>query len=268
MADQDIGAQFRALHHGDKAFVIPNPWDVGSAKILEGLGFKALATTSSGFAVSLGKRDGGTTLDDVMAHCRALTSASALPVSADLEKGYGDRPEDAAHTVREAAKAGLAGCSIEDFSGDAPDAIYDFGLAVERAQAAVEAARGLAGDFVLTLRAENLIRQRPDLDDTIKRLQAFDDAGADVLYAPGLKDLETVRAVCDAVSKPVNVLLGGKTDVTVESVSAAGAKRISVGGALTWTAYGQMIKVARRIAEEGVFDYEDSPGYGGIGKLI
>lgn len=268
MADQDIGAAFRALHHGDKAFVIPNPWDVGSAKILEGLGFKALATTSSGFAVSLGKRDGGTTLNEVMDHCRALTSASGLPVSADLEKGYGDRPEDAAHTVLAAAEAGLAGCSIEDFSGAAPDAIYDFGLAVERAQAAVEAARSLPQDFVLTLRAENLIRQHLDMDDTIKRLQAFDEAGADVLYAPGLKDLDMIRTVCSAVSKPVNVLLGGSTDMTVKSVSEAGAKRISVGGALTWTAYGQMIKVARRMAEDGVFDYEDSPGYGGIGKLL
>lgn len=268
MAKQDIGAAFRAMHHGDKAFVIPNPWDVGSGKLLEGLGFKALATTSSGFAVSIGKRDGGTTLDEVIAHCRDLVEASDLPVSADLEKGYGDRPEDAARTVRAAAEAGLAGCSIEDFSGDAPDAIYDFGLAVERAEAAIEAARSLPNDFVLTLRAENLIRQRPDLDDTIKRLQAFDEAGADVLYAPGLKTLDMVRTVCSAVSKPVNVLLGGSTDMTVGSVSEAGAKRISVGGGLTWTAYGQMIKVARRIAEEGVFDYEDSPGYGGIGKLM
>lgn len=265
MAGNDIGAAFRALHHGEKAFVIPNPWDIGSAKIMAGLGFKALATTSSGFAASIGKSDGKTSRDEALAHCRALVAATDLPVSADLEQGYGDRPEDVADTVRAAAATGLAGCSIEDYSGAA---IYDFGLAVERAAAAVEAARALAHDFVLTLRAENLIRGRVDLDDTIKRLQAFDAAGADVLYAPGLRDIATVRTVCGAVSKPVNVLIGATTDMTVDALSDAGASRISVGGALTWVAYGGMISAAQAMLEDGRFDYGDTPGMAGIGKLI
>ncbi len=265
MGEQDIGARFRALHGGDKAFVIPNPWDVGSARMLETMGFQALATTSSGFAASIGKRDGRTTRDETLEHCAALVAAVGIPVSADLEKGYGDRPEDAADTVRAAAAAGLAGCSIEDYSGDE---IYDFDLAVERAAAAVEAARGLDRDFVLTLRAEGLIRNRPDLDDAIKRLQAFDAAGADVLYAPGLRDIETVRRVCGAVTKPVNVLIGQTSDMTVEALSEAGAKRISVGGAITWVAYGAMIKAARAMLEEGRFDYGDTPGMAGITKLL
>lgn len=265
MNASDIGAAFRALHHRDKAFVIPNPWDVGSAKILAGLGFKALATTSSGFAAAIGKRDGATSRDEALAHCRDLVKATPLPVSADLEKGYGDTPEAAAATVTAAAESGLAGCSIEDYSGKD---IYDFGLAVERVEAAVAAARALPRDFVLTARAENLIRNRPDLDDTIRRLQAFDAAGADVLYAPGLRDIDTVRTVCGAVSKPVNVLIGGTTDMTVDALSEAGARRISVGGAMTWAAYGGMIKVARGIVDEGRFDYGDTPGYGGVFDLI
>lgn len=268
MSSTDIGAEFRALHHQDKAFVIPNPWDMGSAKILQKLGFKALATTSSGFAISIGKSDGATTQEDALIHSRDLVAATPLPVSADLEKGYGDRPEDVAATIRAAAESGLAGCSIEDFSGDAPDAIYDFGLAVERVAAAVEAARALPQDFVLTARAENLIRQHPDLDDTIRRLQAFEAAGADVLYAPGLQDLDMVRAVCSAVSKPVNVLIGGTSDMTVDSLSEAGVKRISVGGGLTWVAYSAMIKVAQQMMETGVFDYGDSLGNRGIANLI
>jgi len=265
----DIGAQFRALHMGDKAFVIPNPWDVGSAVMLAALGFKALATTSSGFAASLGRRDGRTDRDETIAHCRALVQATPLPVSADLEQGYGDRPEDAAATVRAAADAGLAGCSIEDYAGHGQETgIYDFGLAVERVAAAVEAARGLDRDFVLTARAENLIRNRPDLDDAIMRLQAYEAAGADVLYAPGLKDIQTVRTVCAAVTKPVNVLIGSTTDMTLSALSEAGARRISVGGALTWVAYGAMANVARRMLVEGRFDYGDSPGMGGIAKLL
>lgn len=268
MTQDDIGAAFRALHHGDRAFVIPNPWDVGSAKIMAGLGFKALATTSAGFAAAIGKSDGRTSREEALAHCRELVAATQLPVSADLEQGYGDRPEDAAETVRGAAAAGLAGCSIEDFSGKSKDGIYDFGLALERVTAAVEAARSLPGDFVLTARAENLIRNRPDLDDTIKRLQAFDEAGADVLYAPGLRDIDTVARVCAAVSKPVNVLLGGTTEMTLDAVSRAGAKRVSVGAAMTWAAYGGMIKVAREILETGRFDYGDTPGMRGVMELI
>lgn len=273
MADErdgaGIGARFRALHMADKAFVIPNPWDVGSAVMLAALGFQALATTSSGFAASLGRRDGRTERAEALDHCRALVQATPLPVSADLEQGYGDRPEDAAATVRAAAETGLAGCSIEDYAGHGQAAgIYDFGLAVERVAAAVEAARGLDRDFVLTARAENLIRERPDLDDTIMRLQAFEAAGADVLYAPGLRDIPTVRTVCAAVAKPVNVLIGSTTDMTVDALSEAGARRISVGGALTWAAYGAMAKVARRMLEDGRFDYGDSPGMGGIVRLL
>ena len=215
MTAADIGARFRALHHQDQAFVIPNPWDVGSAKLMAGMGFKALATTSAGFAASIGKGDGKISRDEALNNSRDLTQATPLPVSADLENGYGDRPEDAAETVRAAAAVGLAGCSIEDYAGP-EGGIYDFGLTLERVTAAVEAARALPNDFVLTARAENLIRNRPDLDDTIKRLQAFDTAGADVLYAPGLRDIATVAQVCKAVSKPVNVLMGGTSDMTVQ----------------------------------------------------
>jgi len=265
MASSEIGARFRALHETDAAFVIPNPWDAGAARILESLGFKALATTSSGFATSIGKTDGATTLEEAMTHCRTLVDAVDIPVSADLEKGYGDAPEDAARTVRAAADAGLAGCSIEDYSGEA---IYDFGHAVERAEAAVEAARGLGRDFVLTVRAEQLIRGSDDLDGAIKRLQAFEAAGADVLYAPGLKDIGMVKAVTGALSKPVNVLIGQTTDMTVDQLSAAGVKRISVGGALAWAAYGEMIAVARRMLEDGRFDYGASPGHAAIRKFI
>lgn len=267
MAATDIGARFRALHHQDQAFVIPNPWDAGSARLMAGMGFKALATTSAGFAAAIGKSDGLTSRDEALAHCRDLTQATPLPVSADLENGYGDRPEDAAETVRGAAAAGLAGCSIEDYAGP-KGGIYDFGLALERVTAAVEAARSLPNDFVLTARAENLIRNRPDLDDTIKRLQAFDAAGADVLYAPGLRDIATVTQVCAAVSKPVNVLMGGTSDMTVQSLSEAGAKRISVGAAMTWAAYGEMMKVAREIMETGRFDYGETPGMRGVMELI
>ena len=261
----DIGTTFRALHQADDIFLIPNPWDAGSARMLASLGFKALATTSSGFAAALGKGDGATTREEALANCRAIAEATPLPVNGDLEKGYGDRPEDAADTVRLAADAGLAGCSIEDYSGSA---IYDLDLAKDRIAAAVEAARALPADFMLTARAENLIRGRQDLDDTIKRLQAYEALGADVLYAPGLRDLDQVRAVTAAVSKPVNVLIGGTTDMTVPALAEAGVKRISVGGALTWVAYGAMINVARLMLDEGRFDYGDTPGMKGIAELL
>ena len=261
----DIGATFRGLHEADGVFLIPNPWDAGAARMLASLGFKALATTSSGFAAALGKADGATTREEALANCRAIAAATPLPVNGDLENGYGDRPEDAAETVRLAAEAGLAGCSIEDYSGTA---IYDIGLAKERIAAAVEAARGLSADFMLTARAENLIRGRQDMDDTVKRLQAYDELGADVLYAPGLRDLDQVRAVTGTVSKPVNVLIGGTTDMTVSTLAEAGVKRISVGGALTWVAYGAMVKVVRRMLDEGRFDYGDTPGMQGIATLL
>jgi 2-methylisocitrate lyase-like PEP mutase family enzyme len=221
---------FQALHQGEP-FVIPNPWDAGSAKVLEQLGFKALATTSSGFAFTLGRHDGNVTLDEVIAHTALLAAATNLPVSVDLENGYGPEPKDAARAVTAAAAAGAAGGSIEDY--DPSGHLYDIGHATERVAAAVEAATS----FVLTARAENHIRGNPDLDDTIARLQAYERAGADVLYAPGLATVEEIRTVCDAVSKPVNVL--ARPNLSFGEMTAAGAQRVSVGGALAWVAVGR-----------------------------
>ncbi|HEY9538935.1 MAG TPA: isocitrate lyase/phosphoenolpyruvate mutase family protein [Kiloniellaceae bacterium] len=245
---------FRALHNAAGAFVIPNPWDVGSARLLASLGFKALATTSAGFAYSLGTSDGRVSRDDVLAHCRAIVEATELPVSADLEKGFGDSPESAAETIRAAAETGLAGCSIEDHTNRRDDPIFDFTLAVERVAAAAEAARRLPRDFVLTARCENFLWGRPDLDETIRRLQAFQGAGADVLYAPGLRDLDAIRRLCAALEKPVNVLAGlSGTTFTVEDLATVGVKRISVGSALARLAYGACLNAAQAIAEQGTF---------------
>ncbi len=238
------GETFQALHAGEP-FVIPNPWDAGSAKVLETLGFKALATTSSGFAFTLGRRDGDVTLDEVIAHTAALAGVTNLPVSVDLENGYGADPDDAARAVAAAAAAGAAGGSIEDF--DPNRGIYDVGHAAERVAAAAEA----AGELVLTARAENHIRGNPDLDDTIARLQAYERAGADVLYAPGLATPEEIRAVCDSVSKPVNVL--ARPNLTFDEIVAAGAQRVSVGGALTWVAVAGLVSAAERIRDSGDF---------------
>jgi 2-methylisocitrate lyase-like PEP mutase family enzyme len=212
----DKGKVFRALH--DSTFVIPNPWDIGTAKLLAHAGFKALATTSAGYAFSRGLADGAVEFDEMIQHCKELVHATDLPVSADLENGKGDSAESAAETIFAAEAAGLAGCSIEDFSGDA---IYDFDLAVARVKAAADAARSLKRDFVFTARAENFLRGRNDLDDTIKRLQAFSDVGADVLYAPGIADIEVVRKITSAVNKPVNVLI--VPGFTVASLRDAGA---------------------------------------------
>ena len=241
-------AAFRALHAG-KPFVIPNPWDAGSARVLAALGFQALASTSSGFAFTLGRRDGETSLDDVVEHAAALASATPLPLSVDLENGYGRQPESAALAVERIAEAGAVGGSIEDW--EAQDGIYELGLAVERVTAAVEAARRLPFPFTLTARAENHIRGNPDLDDTIARLQAFETAGADVLYAPGLRNVDEVRAVCQAVSRPVNVL--ALPALTMGELEAAGAQRVSVGGALAWTAVEAFTSAARAIHERGDF---------------
>jgi 2-methylisocitrate lyase-like PEP mutase family enzyme len=239
---------FRALHAGDP-FVIPNPWDSGSARVLEALGFRALATTSSGFAFTLGRKDGDPTLDDVVAHVAALADASALPVSVDLENGYGPEPEAAASAVTRVAEAGAVGGSIEDW--DAESGLYEPTFAVERVAAAVEAARSLPFPFTLTARAENHLRGNPDLDDTIARLQAFEAVGADVLYAPGLRTMDEVKAVCEAVSQPVNVL--ARPDLTMAQLVEAGAQRVSVGGALTWTAVGAFASAAEAIRERGDF---------------
>src|SRR3954451_19932922 len=228
---QQKAAAFRALHD-DEPFLIPNPWDAGSAKVLESLGFKALATTSSGFAFTLGLPDGGATLDDVAAHVAALNDATGLPVSADLENGYGPEPEAAARTITRIAEAGAVGGSIEDW--DPGGRLYDLQHATERVAAAVEAARVLPFPFTFTARAENHIRDNPDLDDTITRLQAFEAAGADVLYAPGLASADDIRTVCSAVTKPVNVL--ALPHLTFDEIADAGAQRVSVGGSLTWSA--------------------------------
>jgi 2-methylisocitrate lyase-like PEP mutase family enzyme len=241
-------AAFQALHTGEP-FVIPNPWDAGSARALEALGFKALATTSSGFAFTLGRLDGSVTLDEVIQHASALDRATDLPVSVDLENGYGPEPERAALAITRVAQAGAVGGSIEDY--DRAGHIYDRQHAVERIAAATEAARGVGFPFTLTARAENHIRGNPDLDDTIARLQAYEAAGADVLYAPGLRTNEEIRAVCQAVSKPVNVL--ARPGLSFQEIAAAGAQRVSVGGSLTWVAVSAMAKAAEAIRDAGDF---------------
>ncbi len=249
----DKGKTFRALHQGPGAFVIPNPWDIGTAKLLASFGFKALATTSAGFAFSRGLPDGGVSFETMIHHCRELAGATDLPVSADLEKGKGDSPESAEETIFAASATGLAGCSIEDYSGDPDDPIYDFNLAVERVAAAADAARSLKQDFVFTARCENFLWNKPDLDDTIRRLQAYDKAGADVLYAPGLADIDTVRAICQAVSKPVNVLV--TPGFTVAELSYAGARRLSLGAKLTTFCYGMLQTASREMLEDGTFGF-------------
>ena len=241
-------AAFTALHAGDP-FVIPNPWDAGSARVLAALGFKALATTSSGFAFTLGRRDGRVTLDEVVAHTAAIDGATELPVSVDLENGYGPDPADAARAITQAAEAGAVGGSIEDF--DPGGRLYEPHHAAERISAAAEAARGLGFPFVLTARAENHIRGNPDLDDTIARLQAFEQAGADVLYAPGLRSLEEIRAVCEAVTQPVNVL--AVSQLSFPQIAGAGARRVSVGGSLTWVAVKALADAAEAIRDRGDF---------------
>jgi 2-methylisocitrate lyase-like PEP mutase family enzyme len=235
---------FQRLHEGEP-FVIPNPWDAGSAKVLERLGFKALATTSSGFAFTLGRHDGDVTLDEVIEHTATLAAATNLPVSVDLENGYGAEPDDAARAVTAAAGAGAAGGSIEDY--DPSGRLYDLEHATERVAAAAEAAQS----FVLTARAENHIRGNSDLDDTIARLQAYERAGADVLYAPGLATTDEIRAVSDAVSKPVNVL--ARPNLSFHEIAAAGAQRVSVGGALTWVAAAALVSAAEQIRDRGDF---------------
>lgn len=248
------GEAFRALHRDAGIFVMPNPWDVGTAKLIESCGFKALATSSAGFAWSRGLQDGAVGFEAMIAHCKEMAAAVAIPVSGDLEKGKGDSPSSAGETIFAADAAGLAGCSIEDHTGDPANPIYEFSHAVERVAAAAEAARALKRDFVFTARAENFLWGRPDLDDTIKRLQAFESAGADVLFAPGLGGIEQVRQVCAAVSKPVNVLAGGP-QFTVQALGEAGVKRISLGPRLSNAAFGAVERAAREILEKGTFEF-------------
>lgn len=245
-------ADFRALHEGE-AFIIPNPWDAGSARVLEALGFKALATTSSGFAFTLGRLDGDVTLDEVIEHAGALDRATSLPVSVDLENGYGPDPEDAALAITRAAEAGAVGGSIEDY--DPEGEIYGVDHAVERVAAACEAAKRFP--FTLTARAENHIRGNPDLEDTIARLQAYERAGADVLYAPGLRDGEEIRAVCEATSSPVNVL--AHPGLSMTEIVDSGARRVSVGGSLAWVAVAAMVTAAEEMRERGDFSSLAAP---------
>jgi 2-methylisocitrate lyase-like PEP mutase family enzyme len=250
--------RFRALHRGPGAFVIPNPWDAGSARILAGLGFQALATSSGASAGVLGKRDGKVTRDEALAHARAIVTATDLPVSADLEKGFGDAPADAAQTIRLAAEVGLVGGSIEDATGDKERPLYDIGHATERVAAAAQAARALPFPFTLTARAENFLRGNPDLDDTIRRLQAYEKAGADVLFAPGLPDLATVRTVCGALSRPLNFMVGIKgKSFTFAELEAAGVRRISLATSLYRAAMSGLLEAAREVKDRGTFGYLD-----------
>jgi 2-methylisocitrate lyase-like PEP mutase family enzyme len=251
---KDKAERFRALHERG-TFIMPNPWDAGSAKVLAALGFEALATTSSGFAFTLGRLDGTGTLDEVIEHTSVLAGATSLPVSVDLENGYGPEPEQAALAITSAASAGAVGGSIEDY--DRGGELHDPGHAAERVAAASEAAKRLDFPFILTARAENHIRGNPDLDDTIARLQAYEQAGADVLFAPGLRNAEEVRAVCAAVSRPLNVLAWPR--MPLKEVAEAGARRISVGGGLTWIAAEAMAAAAEAMREQGDFSSLRSP---------
>jgi 2-methylisocitrate lyase-like PEP mutase family enzyme len=247
---------FRALHERPGAFVVPNPWNAGTARILTALGFEALATTSAGYAFTVGRRDlsAELTRGGILGNAQEIVEATDLPVSADLEDGFGRSPEMCAETIRLASEIGLAGGSIEDATGDSKDPIYEFPLAVERVTAAAEAAQDC--QFLLTARAENFLHDRPHLDDTIRRLQSFAEAGADVLYAPGLPSLEAIREVCAAVRKPVNVVMGLKgATFSVEELAAAGVKRISVGGAFARAALGAFVRAAREVKDKGTFTF-------------
>jgi 2-methylisocitrate lyase-like PEP mutase family enzyme len=249
-------AAFRALHERPGAFVIPNPWNAGTARILTALGFEALATTSAGYAFAVGRCDSsaGLTRDEILENAQEIVEATDLPVSADLEDGFGASPEDCATTIRLASNIGLVGGSIEDATGDSSEPIYAFSLAVERVAAAAQAARDTS--FVLTARAENFLHGRPDLHDTIRRLQAFAKAGADVLYAPGLPSLGAIREVCESVSRPVNVVMGLKgATFSVDQLAAVGVKRISVGGALARAALGAFAQAAREVKYNGTFTF-------------
>jgi 2-methylisocitrate lyase-like PEP mutase family enzyme len=250
------GGAFRALHERDSAFIIPNPWDVGSARLLQHLGFEALATTSMGYAFSLGRRDNTLDRRETLTYASAIASAANLPVSADLENGFGDAPEVVAETIKLAAAAGVVGGSIEDATGRATDPIYELGHATERIRAAVAAARSLPFAFTLTARAENYLHGRPDIRDTIKRLQAYQQAGADVLYAPGLASKDDIAAVVSSVDRPVNVVMGLQgVQLSLAALSAIGVKRVSVGSALCRTALGAFLRAAREMREHGTFTF-------------
>ena len=258
VAQNEKAVRFRALHEGPGVFVIPNPWDVSSARVLAGLGFHALATSSAASAAALGRRDGGLTREEALARARLIVDATDLPVSADLEEGFGDAPEVVAETIRLASGAGLVGCTIEDATRKQDRPLYDFGLAVERIAAAAQAAHALPFPFVLTARAHNLLHPPASLDDTISRLRAFEKAGADVLFAPGLPDLAAVRAVCAAVSKPVNFMVGIKgKSFSVNELAAAGVRRISLATSLYRAAMTGLLDAANEVMDNGKFGFLD-----------
>lgn len=256
LTQAEKGRAFRALHDREGAFIIPNPWDVGTARLLAHLGFEALATTSMGYAFSVGRRDTTLSRDETLAYARAMASATNLPVSADLENGFGDSPEAAAETIKLAAAAGVVGGSIEDATGRPDQPIYEFQHAVERVRAAVAAVRSLSFPFTLTARAENYLHGRPDLQDTITRLQAYQEAGADVLYAPGLTTKQDIAAVVGSVDRPVNVVMGLRgVQLSLAVLGELGVKRVSVGSALCRTALGAFMRAAREMREHGTFDF-------------
>ena len=253
---KDKAVRFQDLHRGPKAFVIANPWDAGSARLLAGLGFPALATSSGASAGVLGRRDGRVTRDEALAHAKSIVDAVDLPVSADLEKGFGDRPEDAAETIRLAGEVGLVGGSIEDATGDKDKPLYEFNHALERVAAAAQEARRHPFPFTLTARAEGFLRGKPDLEDVIRRLQAFEQAGADVLFAPGLPDLAAVSSVCAALSKPFNFMAGIKgKSFSVAELEAAGVRRVSVATSLYRAAMSGLAEAAREVKDKGTFGY-------------
>ena len=250
----DLAERFLSLHTSGSPLLMPNPWDRGSARLFESLGFEGLATTSSGFAATLGRLDGEVTRDEAIAHAAGIVDAVEVPVSADLENCFADDPAGVAETVRLAIDAGLAGCSVEDYSGPESDTIYDAGLAAERVAAAVEAAHAGPRKLVLTARAENHVHGRDDIDDTIARLKSYQEAGADVLFAPGLRDLDTIRTVISSVDRPVNVLvIAGMPSVT--ELAEAGVSRISVGGSIAYAAYGAAVEAARELLDSGTYGY-------------
>jgi 2-methylisocitrate lyase-like PEP mutase family enzyme len=270
LTQAEKGQAFRALHARDHAFIIPNPWDVGTARLLARLGFEALATTSAGYAFSVGQRDNTINRDQMMAHASAIASATDLPVSADLENGYGDAPEIVAETIRLAAATGLAGGSIEDMSPQPGHPIYEHKHAAERVRAAAEVVRALPFSFTLTARAENYLVGKPDLGDTIKRLQAYQEAGADVLYAPGLTSKDDIAAVVKSVDRPVNVIMGLQgVHLSLAELSAIGVKRVSVGSALTRAALGAFLRAAREMREHGTFTFaEEAVSYRDISAMF
>jgi len=258
VTQNEKAARFRALHDGPGAFVIPNPWDAASARILAGLGFQALATSSAASATAIGRRDGGLAREEALAHSGLIVDATHLPVSADLEKGFGDAPEVVAETVRLAAGVGLVGCTIEDATRDPERPLYDIGLAADRIAAAAEAAHSLPFPFLLTARAHNLLFDAPSVDETIRRLVAFEKAGADVLFAPGLPDLGAVRAVCSALSKPFNFMVGIKgISFSVDELAAAGVRRISLATSLYRAAMTGFLDAAREVTVRGQFGFLD-----------